>query len=160
MTGEKFVFKIKRDSIPEPEDFSLRRISCFDFFASVNSFIEHNFTGAIKMEFPDSYKGFVHISPRGFAYFVSLLLSEIYGNAMVNASITNAEGEIVITVATNANLKQKDRLIDIAERSGFSVTDDKKRLILKTPVKINQEAFVYAGDVLELRNYFYEVFLA
>lgn len=160
MTGEKFVFKIKRDSIPEPTDFSQRKISCFDFFASTNSFIEHNFKGAIRIELPERYKGFVYISPRGFAYFISLLLSEIYGEAMIDVNVKADNERITMTVSTKAVLKHKKTLIDVAERSGFSVLDEGNRFILTTAVKINQEAFVYADDMLELINYFYEVFLA
>ena len=160
MTPERFVFKIKRDSIPEPRDFSLRRFSCFDFFNSIHKFIDHNFRGAIRISFPDSYKGFVHISPRGFAYFLSALLSEIYGNSMVEADVAASESYVVITIKGIGTPNRKNQLFDIAERSGFSVSEEHGALILKTSVFMTQEIFVYANDMLELVNYFYEVFLA
>ena len=160
MKTEKFAFKIKRDSIPEPQDFSLRKISCFDFFTSTHSFIEHNFKGAIKINFPERYMGFLHISPRGFAYFISQLLSQIYGKSLVNVSIMASDTNLTLQIDNKINLKNKTRLIDIAERSGFSVTEDEDCLILRTAVKITQETFVYADNALVLINYFYEVFLA
>lgn len=160
MNAENFVFKIKRDTIPEPEDFSLRKFSCFDFFTSTNSFIEHNFRGAVNIDFPETCKGFVHISPRGFAYFISILLSEIYGNSMVNAQVTSSDTDVIITIKGVAAQKRIRQLENIAERSGFSVIKSGNDLILKTPVSITQEMFVYARDILELINYFYEVFLA
>ena len=159
MNNEKFIFKIKRDSIPEPEDFSIRKFSCFDFFASVNSFIEHNFAGAIKIDFPESYRGFLHISPRGFAYFISLLLSEIYGKSLVTVDVSASDTEVILNISYKEKLKREKQITDVAERSGFSVTHGDNTIILRTPVKLTQEAFVYAGDVLELINYFYEVFL-
>ena len=160
MKNETFVFKIKRDSIPEPEDFSMRKLSVFDFFTSIHSFISHNFAGAIKINFPERYKGFIHISPRGFAYFISLLLSDIYGNSMVNVDVLSDDEKIIMHIDGIGALKRKNRLFDIAVRSGFSVTEENDRLILSAPVKITQESFVYADNMLELINYFYEVFLS
>ena len=160
MNVEKFVFKIKRDSVPEPEDYSTRKLSCLDFFMSTHNFIEHNFAGAIKIDFPETCPGFIHISPRGFAYFIFLLLSEVYGNSMVNANVTSSDDEIIITLRGIGNPKREKQLADTAERSGFSVTRDGESLILRTPVNLTQETFVYTGDALTLINYFYEVFLA
>lgn len=159
MKNEKFVFKVRRDYVPEPEDFSIRKFSCLDFFASTQSFIEHNFQGAIRIDFPETCKGFIHISPRGFAYFIRLLLSEIYGDSMAIAKVTATENEIKITVGKPGGLKSFERLADAAVRSGFSISEEDDTLILRTPIKITQEMFVYANGILELINYYYEVFL-
>lgn len=160
MNNEKFVFKIKRYSIPEPQDFSIRKISCLDFFNSTSAFIENNFAGAIKIDFPESYKGFIHISPRGFAYFIFLLLSEIYGKSMVNVKIAASDSEITLKIDSQIKIEHKSQLIDTAVRSGFSVTEEENSLTLKTSLKLTQETFVYATDNLELINYYYEVFLS
>lgn len=159
MKKGKFLLKVRRDSIPEPSDFSIQKLSCFDFFTSTASFIEYNFAGALSIEFPETYSGFVHISPRGFAAFIRLLLSEIYGKDMTECKIFTTDNEIVITISKSKCLKNKEKLLDLAERSGFSFTDDGNVLILRTPLSLTQELFVFATEALVLINYIYEAFM-
>lgn len=159
MKNEKFVFKIKRDIMHEPQDFSITKISCFDFFASTSNFIEHNFTGAIQINYPESSKGYVQISPYGFAYFIRLLLSEIYGDALTVASVFADDKELKIEISSPKPLKREKQLKNVAARSGFSVSIEKDQITLRTPIHISREVFVYADNMLKLINYYYEVFL-
>ena len=159
MNTEKFVFKVKRDFQPEPDDFSIKRFSCYDFFASTQRFIEHNFEGAIKIEFPERFTGFVNIAPKGFTYFIRVLLSEIYGDSLAQAKIYVSERDVTVSISKVGGLRSYSKLENIAVRSGFSFERDGDTLILKTPLRINQELFIYANDILKLLNYFYEVFL-
>ena len=159
MKNEKFVFKIKRNYAPEPKDFSITKISCFDFVASTESFIEHNFAGAIRVNYPEIINGYVQISAYGFAYFIRLLLSEIYGDSFTVATVFTDDKELKIKINTPSPLRRINQLQDVAMRSGFSVTYENGELILGTPINISREVFVYADDVLKLINYYYEVFL-
>ena len=159
MNNEKFVFKGKRDFTPEPEDFSIRKFSCHDFFVSTKNFIDRNFAGAMSFDFSEGCKGFVHISPRGFAYFIRLLLSEIYGRSMAVVKVSLSDDKIILTVSGVSVLKSEEKLIDAALRSGFSCSRSGDILTLTTPLKITQEMFVYANEILELINYYYEIFL-
>ena len=79
---------------------------------------------------------------------------------MVNVDVLSDDEKIIMHIDGIGALKRKNRLFDIAVRSGFSVTEENDRLILSAPVKITQESFVYADNMLELINYFYEVFLS
>ena len=159
MKNEKFVFKVKRDYAPEPQDFSIMKISCFDFFNSTNSFIEHNFTGAIRVDFPETAKGYVQISPYGFAYFIRLLLSEIYGDALTVVRIFADDKELKVEICSPKPLKREKQLENVAIRSGFSVSIENSKITLRTQMHISGEVFVYADDILRLINYYYEVFL-
>ena len=157
---EKIVFKIKRESIPEPTDFSRMNISCLDFFSSIRKFIDHNFAGAIRVDFPETCSGTVFISPRGFAYFISQLLSEIHGNSLIDVCVNASDTQIFINVYGIESIDRKNRLSDIALRSGFSVLRDENQIILHTPLLFSQPLFLYAKDTLVLINYFYEIFFA
>lgn len=159
MKNGKFLLKVRRESIPEPSDFLIQKLSCFDFFTSVGSFIEYNFSGAVNIEFPDKYSGYAHISPRGFSAFMRLLLSEIYGKNMTEVKFFTSEKEIVISISKSNSLKNRKRLVEIAERSGFSFTEESDTLILRTPLTLTQELFVFAADTLVLINYLYEAFM-
>ncbi len=159
MKNEKFVFKVRRDYAPEPKDFSTRQISCLDFFNSTSRFIEHNFTGAIQIHYPDKAWGYIRISPYGFAYFIRLLLSEIYGTELAVAEIFAENEELKIEITAKKPLKREKQLETVALRSGFSVLMENGKITLKTPMRINGEVFVYANDMLQLISYYYEVFL-
>ena len=159
MKNNKTLFNIKRGETPDPKDFSIRKFSCFDFFTSTSSFIEHNFSGAIDIEFPQSAHGYVHISHHGFASFIRLLLSETYGNSVALVKIFATDTEIVILVSEIERIPSHKRLINLAERSGFSITEDGKTIILRTPLTKTQELFVFSIENLELINYLYEAFL-
>ena len=159
MSEKKFVFKVRRDSQPEPSDFAPLPFSCLDFFSSLQSFIEHNFEGAITVDFPEAAHGCVVISPRGFAFFIRVLLSEIYGSRLVTARVYSEKGEITMVISKAGGLRSKEKLKSIAERSGFSFLEDGDTLILRTPLRAMGEMFLYAKDNFRLINYFYEVFL-
>ena len=159
MKNEKFVFKVLRDSIPEPSDFTAKKFSCLDFFHSTESFIEHNFAGAIRVDFPETCKGYINVSPLGFAYFIRVLLSDVYGTSVTIAHVTASDSELIMTVENASELKSYEKLADAARRSGFSVEKTDGNLIIRTPIKSTAEMFVYARDILLFINYYYEVFL-
>lgn len=159
MKNGKFLLRANRETIPEPSDFQIQKLSCFDFFTSTESFVEYNFSGAISIEFPEKRSGYVHISPRGFSAFMRLLLSEIYGKNLTEVRFFSSDRDIVISISKSNNLKNRKRLIDIAERSGFSLTEEVDTLILRTPLTLTQELFVFATDTLVLINYLYEAFM-
>ena len=112
------------------------------------------------MDFPEAAHGCVVISPRGFAYFIRVLLSEIYGSRLVTARVYSEKGEVTMAINKAGGLRSKEKLKSIAERSGFSFLEDGDTLILRTPLRAMGEMFVYAKDNFRLINYFYEVFLA
>ena len=159
MKNEKFLFKVRRDFAPEPKDFSITKISCFDFFNSTNSFIERNFTGALHIEYPDIAKGYVQISPYGFAYFIRLLLSEIYGDGLTVARVFADDKELTVEINSPKPLKREKQLENVAARSGFSVSIENGKITLRTKLHISCEVFVYADDMMRFINYYYEVFL-
>lgn len=159
MKNKKFLLKVRRDLAPEPEDFSIRKFSCFDFFTSTSSFIEYNFSGAMNIEFPKTCSGYVHISPRGFAAFIRLLLSEIYGSTMTTARVYANEKEVVISISGSGLIKSRAKLINLAERSGFSFVEEENTIILRTPLTLAGELYVFSVGNLELINYYYEAFL-
>jgi hypothetical protein len=88
-----------------------------------------------------------------------LLLSEIYGKNLTEVRFFSSDRDIVISISKSNNLKNRKRLIDIAERSGFSLTEEVDTLILRTPLTLTQELFVFATDTLVLINYLYEAFM-
>ena len=78
---------------------------------------------------------------------------------MTECKIFTTDNEIVITISKSKCLKNKEKLLDLAERSGFSFTDDGNVLILRTPLSLTQELFVFATEALVLINYIYEAFM-
>lgn len=159
MKNEKLLLKVRRGSASIPQDFSVRKLSCFDFFTSTRSFIEYNFSDAISIELPKNPSAILHISPRGFAAFLRLLLSEIYENSQACAKIYSSDKEIFVSVINSCGFKSRKMLIELAERSGFSFAEEGEALIFRTPITLSQELFVFANTDLELINYLYEAFL-
>lgn len=159
MNIEKFVYKIRRDSLTEPEDFSLSRVPCGDFFRSTEKFIEDNFTGAIRVSIPENISGNIRIAPKGFAFFVKLLLCQVYGRSVINAHLNFSEDEVTFKVEKVDGLMVVDRLTDVALRSGFSVSENEKFITLSTPVLISDTLSIYAKTTLVYINCYYSVFL-
>jgi len=157
--NEKLILKVRRGIDSMPQDFSIRKLSCFDFFASTRSFLEYNFTDAISVEPHENPSAILHISPRGFAAFLRLLMSEIYESREAFAKISSSNKDISVSVMKSEGFKSRKMLIELAERSGFSFAEDEDALIFRTPITVTQELFVFANTALELINYLYEAFL-
>lgn len=154
------ILKVKRGAFTEPEDFTVSDFLCNDFFLSVGSFIDHNFTGAIKIDFPKKRDGYIKVSPYGFAYFLKMLLSEIYGNAMIKTNIEKDDEFIFITISGCELVKNREKLLDAAKRSGFIVCDSSEdTFLLKTKIYPESQFTAYAATSLVLINYLYESFL-
>ena len=159
MKKERQIYHAKRSSIKEPADFSIRSFSCYDFLESTRLLIDENFSGAIELVFPEHCKGAISISPRGFAYFVRLLLSEIYGNSLAYAKIEYTEKEICVFVTKEDGLSCIDKLADAAARSGFSVTHDSKSITLRCEADQTSDLAVFAHGALVFINYYLETLL-
>lgn len=156
---EKYIYRIPRDAYVEPKDYSKQRFSCYDFFKSVYQFVTRNFEGAITLDFPERFDGTVNISPRGFAYFIRVLLAEVFGNALVKTHFTVSDNEISFTLSVPEDLKCISTLRSVAERSGFLFEAEKGKIILRTESLYDATLYVYAHDILRFINYLYEVFL-
>ena len=159
MKEDSFLIKRKRNKILIPADFSIRKLSCFDFFTSTESFTEYNFENTLDIEFPENLSGYVNISPRGFAAFLRLLLSETYGKAVKAAKIYTTDKEIVISIPKDIAFTDLNKLTSLAERSGFSSSEREDALTFSTPMTMTQEFFIFANEGLELINYYYEAFM-
>lgn len=156
---DKFIYKIPRFSYVEPKDYSKKIFACHDLFNSVALFLMRNFDGAIKLKFPQSFYGDVDISPRGFAYFIRVLLAEVYGNYLVQAEFTASDEEIAFSLEVPKNLKCLSELKAIAEKSGFSFESEDGKITIRTKCVENYVLYVYAHDNLKFINYLMEVFL-
>jgi hypothetical protein len=159
MIYNEFVYKIQRTPPSEPADFSIKKFSCYDFLESTRRFIETNFTGAITVSFPGECYGYVCIAPRGFAYFIRLLLAEIYGNSLARATIEYGEGVINVKISSDSHLCNTERLLDVAKRSGFECCFYEGELILSAPVDDSANLSLLAFNSLSFINYYLEVFL-
>ncbi len=160
MKIKDIILNVKRGNFSEPENFTATDILCRDFFLSVNSFIEHNFTGAMEFNFPEKSEGFITVSPYGFAHFLKLLLSEIYGSAVINVSIEKETDFISIRVRDFNLIKNKDNVLSTARRSGFLVYDSSEDiLVLKAKIYPETQLTAYSTTSLVLINYLYESFL-
>ena len=138
---------------------SFKEISCSDFFLSTKKFISDNFEGAMKIDFSETENGFINVSPRGFAFFIKLLLSEIHGNSMIYASMDNEDGRVCLRIEQKGGLAISKRLEDVAERSGFSVFRDRDSITLFTKINSPSVFTIHAKDSLTFIFYYYEVFL-
>lgn len=156
---EKYVYRIPRDAYVEPKDYSKQRFSCYDFFRSVYQFVTRNFEGAITLDFPESFDGTVNISPRGFAYFLRVLLAEVFGNALVRTRFNVSDNVVSFTLSVPEDLKCISTLKAIAEKSGFSFEAENGKIILSTESLYDATLYVYAHDILKFIGYLYEVFL-
>lgn len=156
---KKYVHRIPREDCAEPKDYFKQSFSCYDFFNSVYKFLMGNFEGAITIDFPKSFKGAVNVSPRGFAYFIRVLLTEIFGNALVRGEFNIYDGEVVFSLKVPITLKCLPELKSIAQKSGFSFEAEEGSITLRTKCIEDTMLYVYAQDKLSFINYLYEVFL-
>lgn len=159
MKNASFFLKKKRDKISLPTDFSIRKISCFDLFTSTDSFTEYNFESYLDIEFPENLSGYVNISPRGFAAFLRLIFSEIYDRRVEPIRLFATDKSVVLSIPKGIKLTNLKQLTELAERSGFSVSDGDDAITLRTPMTVTQEFFVFSRESLELINYYYEAFM-
>lgn len=159
MKIKDIILNVKRGNFNEPENFTQTDILCPDFFLSVSSFIEHNFTGAIEFHFPEKTEGFITVSSYGFSYFLKLLLSEIYGNAVIKVSIEK-ENDFIAVKINNALPNNTDKILSAARRSGFAVYESPDGpLTLKAKIYPETQLTAYASSSLVFINYLYESFL-
>ena len=151
--------RFRRISETAPDEFKLERIAVSDFTAAVKDFVFENFRGAMTVEKPPVDSGYITVSPRGFAYFLKLLLNEIYGEGMLRAKIVTENGRIeVIIELPNIGVKT-DELLSCAVNSGFSVERaDNREIVLFANTAKDKAMSIYAIDFAKFKRYLNEIF--
>ncbi len=156
---EKYVYKIKRDYSKTIDDFTISTFSCYDFLESTRTFIERNFEGAIELSYPERAFGSISISPKGFAFFIRLVMFEWHDDKLIRIKIEYSENKITVTVEKPGGIKIEDRLLNIARNSGFSASAEDGIITLTVSVWESAEIKLYAKDRLYFLFYYYEAFM-
>ena len=142
----------------ESDDFTIKCITANDFTKGIDSFISENMRGAICVEREDMLTGYLDIAPYGFSFFLKLLLNEIYGSGLVKLSIYSTDKKLYMK-ADFGNILLPERIISVAERSGFSIVRSDFGLIeLSAGIRFFDNMSIYAIDAKEFGRYLVEIF--
>ena len=110
-TYEKYAKRLISESTPD--NFKVSTIRVTDIFISTQNFFNTNFRGAIVTENVGELFGYVDTSVDGIAYFFKVLLNAVFGNSVVNVTMTQAAGRFYIK--TKWRKCREITLTDIAE---------------------------------------------
>ena len=143
-----------------PDKIKKERMHVLDFTVSVTDFLNEHFRGAMSVYVEGMPFGYAEVSPDGLAYFIKLLLIEILGEHMLHASITCSQRQIRIDVNAGGRTLELDWALHIAEKSGFSLTDEGDgKYVLTAPVIPERRPSVYAHSRREFYFIMRDVFL-
>ena len=156
---EKYVYKVKRDYSKTVDSFTINTFSCYDFLESTRMFIDKNFRGAIEFSYPDTVFGNIKISPNGFAFFIRLLMFEWHDDKLVSAKIEFSDNKITVTVSKPGGFSIEERLLKIAQDSGFFASVQNGVITLTVSVLKSADMKLYAKDRLRFLFYYYEAFM-
>ncbi len=132
-----------RISDREPTEYKKTRLSVADFTYSLSTFIYEHFRGAIDLITDGLPFGAVNVSADGLAYFIRLLLTEIYGKYKVMASIHCSQTSIQLQIFHRERSLNFDYMIKVAEMSGFRVVENTDGCTLLTTEVIPEKRPVF-----------------
>ena len=148
-----------RTSRTVPSEFTLERISVSDLTTAISEFVFENFRGAMTVEKPPLESGYVTVSLHGFAYFLKLLLREIYGDGVLRAKIVTRNGRVEVIINLPCAEKSIDALLSVAVRSGFAVESSGEcEIRLFTNTAKDKALSIYAVDFTKFKRYLNEIF--
>ena len=143
----------------EPLDYKRIKLSAADFAFSIHEFILENFRGAIKVLADGMPYGSVYISPEGAAYFIKLLLIEVYGEHTLRATVSCSQTAIDVIISCYDKPLNTDYMIKVAEKSGFSlVKDEGGDIILRAQVIPEKFPVFYANTQLSFKDVLHRMF--
>ena len=147
-------------SISSPADYTVITVSSVDFAKSTERFMNDLFGGAFLLSVDRRAAcGYIDIAPRGFAYFMKLLLFSLQGNACAHTEIHCSDKEVRISVEYGDCEIPLANLITTAEASGFLVTESSVgRLVITTAVTRARYLAVYNPTPDLFAKYLFEVF--
>ncbi len=148
-----------RISETAPDELKLERIAVSDFTTAIRDFVYENFRGAMTVEKPPVDSGYITVSPAGFAYFLKLLLNEIYGDGMLRAKIVTENSRVEVIIELPNVTVNTDSLLSAAVHSGFSVERaDDREILLFTEIARDKAMSIYAIDFTNFKRYLNEIF--
>ena len=144
----------------EPTNYKIRKTKAHELASSTKRFLDECFRGAIELSIAENTFGYVEISVYGFAYLVKLVLSKVYGERVLHASISFTRQSVVFNVeyGKDADDGELADAISIAQRSGLSIEQDGSKLIFCAPVKQSDLITLYARDGIYSLSVYNEVF--
>ena len=152
-------YRFRRMSDTAPNEFKLERIAVADLTTAIGDFVLENFRGAMTVEKPPIDSGYITVCPRGFAYFLKLLLNEIYGEGMLRARIVTENGRVEVIIELPDAQKRIDAILSVATASGFSVERPKDgEIILYANTAKDKSLSIYAVDFVKFKRYLNEIF--
>ncbi len=144
----------------EPTDYKIKKISANEFARSTERFLNEGFRGAINITVNKDAFGYVEISVYGFAYLTKLVLSKIYGNKVLSASMDFTRQRVVFSVdfGTEADESDISDTVYAAKRCGLECEIDGARLNFSAEVKQSSVLPLYARDSIYSLSIYNEVF--
>ena len=144
----------------EPADYKIKKLSVNEFARSTERFLNEGFRGAINITIDKDTFGYVEISVYGFAYLTKLVLSKIYGNRMLMASMHFTRQSVVFSIdfGTEADESDISDTVYAAKRCGLECEQDGARLNFSARVTQSQILPLYACDSVYSLSIYNEVF--
>lgn len=143
-----------------PTDYSIKQVGTREFARSTERFLNECFRGAIELTVDCDAFGYVEISVRGFAYLVKLVLSKIYGNRVLSASLSFTKSQLIFSINFGESCEEYDLSDTIlaGEKCGLTSVRESNKLIFYAPVKPNTLISLYAHDEIYSLALYNEVF--
>ena len=113
-----------RISDKEPTEYKKTKLSVADFTYSLSTFIYEHFRGAIDLSTNGLPFGSVNVSPDGLAYFIRLLLAEVYGKYKLRSTIHCSQSYVEVKIFHSESSIDLEYMIKVARMSGFHVVEN------------------------------------
>lgn len=113
-----------RISDKEPTEYKKSTLSVADFTYSLSTFIHEHFRGAIELSTDGLPFGSLSVCADGLAYFIRLLLTEIYGKYKVRAFIHCSQSTVELKIFHSERSVDFEYMIKVAEMSGFRLAEN------------------------------------
>lgn len=143
----------------EPTDYKKVNLSVADFTYSLSTFTYEHFRGAFDLVTDGLPFGSVNVSLDGLAYFIKLLLTEIYGKYKLRASIRCSQSSIQLQLIHSEKSLNFEYMIKVAEMSGFRVAENSDGFtLLVTDVIPEKRPVFYAISRFIFKKSLYSMF--
>lgn len=154
---EKIIYKMTRNG---PDEFKAEDIHLSALTKSLFDFLYEHFRGSIQMHFSGEPFGSIHICPSGLAYFIKLILIEVYGNSLVKASFDSTQRRFTIEIQHELGERDLSYIMKVARMSGFDEeVYESGRIVISTRVFPDRRPSFYSHTDNYLTNLIAYVFM-
>ena len=127
---------------------------------SLFEFLNEHFRGAIEMHISGEPFGSISVCPSGIAYFIKLILVEVYGNSLVKASFTSTQRRFTIEIQHELGERDMSYIMKVARMSGFDEeVYESGRIVISTRVFPDKRPAFYNHTDKYFKNLIAYVFM-